>query len=300
MNFIQEIKTTLKVIGLLLFTVATSFNSYSQEVDDDEELDLLIDDLFFNDTEFVDEILESLTTYNYIYTTVSYNSNTFFSGRDSGIDQFNIIPQISYYHSSGFNMSVSGIYYSEFDPNWDFTNVSLGYSNYIDKKKTFLYNLGYSKYFFSDASDTFTNFIDAGLGYKNEKRTFGTKVSASYLFGTDQSFQFVSSTYGSFTLSKGNAYLIKLKPRLNILLAQQTITLERFVGVLGTLPQLETFNFDVFDLLNVQFSIPLSISTSSWDFELGYHINLPNAVATETDLNTTSYLSLSVGYLFGL
>lgn len=300
MHIFKGITSILKKIGLLLFTVATSFCSYSQETNTDDELDALIDDLFFNDVAFMDEVLASLNTYNYIYSSVSYNSNTYFSGRDSGIDQLNVIPQMSYYHSSGFNASVSGIYYSEFTPHWDFTNIAVGYSSYIDKKQQFSYNVGYSRFFFSDHSDTFTNFLDVGLGYRNKKQVFGSKIAASYLFGSDQSFQFISSTYGNITLTRQESFVLKLKPRLNFIVAQQTISLEKIIPIAGQSPTVTTFNFNVFDLLNTQLSFPVSLTTTSWDFELAYTLNIPKAVAIESNLGTTGYASISIGYLFDL
>ncbi len=286
-------------LGLLLFTVAIPFYSYSQETTNEDDLDALIDDLFFSDATFIDEVLTSLQTYNYLYTSVSYNSRTFFSGRDSGINQFNTIPQVAYYHSSGFSASISGIYYSEFTPHWDFTNVAIGYSDYIDSKRRFLYHLGYSRFFFNDGANTFTNSLDASIGYSNKTQTFGTKLSTSYLFGTDQSFQMLFSTYRNITLTRQNNFVLKLKPRINFIVAQQTISLDKEI-LIGGNPLIQTFNFDVFDLLNTQLSLPLSFTTTSWDFELAYTLNIPKPVATESNLGTTNYLSFSVGYLFDL
>lgn len=294
----QEIKKAIKVFGLLLFTMATSFCSYAQEKNDDE-IDGLLDELFFNDQQFFDELIESDFTYNFLYTSVSYNSNTYFSGRDSGTDQFNLIPQISYYHSSGFNASFSGIYYENFAPSWDFTSVSAGYFNTLGKKKIVNYNLGYTKYFYSDGYDGFTNSLDVSLGIRNKKRTIGTNLSASYLFGTDQSYQFVSSSFFNLTLKRTNNFALRLRPKLNFIIAKQNVTISRIV-TLANRTVLRTFNFDVFDLLNTQINIPLSLSFKSWDFELGYNLNLPNTLEYESDLNNTSYFNLSVGYLFDL
>ena len=106
----QEIKTTIKIHGLLLLSIATSFCTYAQENNEDE-IDGLLEELFFSDQQFLDELIESDFSYNFLYTSVSFNNNTFFSGRDAGINQFNMVPQVSYYHSSGFNASISGIYY---------------------------------------------------------------------------------------------------------------------------------------------------------------------------------------------
>jgi len=292
-------KQKLRALWLLLFTVATSVNLYSQVLNEDDELDVLLDELFFNEQQFIDDILDSFNTYNFIYTNVSFNSNTFFSGRDSGIDQFNLIPQISYYSSNGFNMSVSGIYYETFTPNWDFTNVYLGYYHTIGEKKLFNYNIGYTRYFYSDGWDTFTNSIDFSIGLKNKKRTISTKLSASYLFGKDESLQIISSTYGNVTITKEKNFVLKFRPQINFIIAQQTIALEQ----LNTLDGITTTEFvynDIFDLLNTQVNLPISLVTKSWDFELGYNINFPSAVATESNLKTTGFFSFSVGYLINL
>ena len=294
----QEIKITLKVFGLLLFTIATSFCSYAQEKDEDD-IDVLLDDLFFSDQQFLDELIESDLSYNFLYTSISYNNNTYFSGRDSGTDQFNIIPQISYYHSSGFNASISGIYYQEFLPNWDFTSLSLGYFKAIGKNKNLVYNLGYTKYLYTDDYDGFTNSLDVSLGMRNKKRTLGTTISASYLFGTDESYQLISNSFANFTLKRTSNYALRLRPNISFIIAKQSLAIERVV-IVDRKRVIETINYNVFDLLNTQLRIPLSLSTNSWDFELGYNLNFPNAVFKETNLEPTSFFSLSIGYLFDL
>jgi hypothetical protein len=294
----QRFTTTLKVFGLLLFTMATSFCSYGQE-DNLDDIDGLLDELFFNDQQFLDELIESDFSYNFIYTSVSYNNNTYFSGRDVGTNQFNVIPQVSYYHSSGFNASISGIYYQEFSPNWDFTSLSLGYFNTLGEQKMFVYNLGYTKYFYSDGYDGFTNSIDLSFGVKNKKRNFGTTISASYVFGTDESYQVVSNTFVNFTLKRISNFAVRLRPAFNFIIAKQSLATEKIIFI-DHQRILETVNFNIFDILNTQINIPISVSTKSWDFEFGYHLNFPNAVLKEKNLPTTSFFSLSLGYLFDL
>ncbi|MGY8938916.1 MAG: hypothetical protein ACKVK4_02960 [Flavobacteriales bacterium] len=294
----QRFTTTLKVFGLLLFTMATSFCSYGQE-DNLDDIDGLLDELFFNDQQFLDELIESDFSYNFIYTSVSYNNNTYFSGRDVGTNQFNIIPQVSYYHSSGFNASISGIYYQEFSPNWDFTSLSLGYFNTLGEQKMFVYNLGYTKYFYTDGYDGFTNSIDLSFGVRNKKRNFGTTISASYVFGTDVSYQVVSNTFVNFTLKRISNFAVRLRPAFNFIIAKQSLATEKIIFI-DHQRILETVNFNIFDILNTQINIPISVSTKSWDFEFGYHLNFPNAVLKEKNLPTTSFFSLSLGYLFDL
>ncbi|WP_439130641.1 hypothetical protein [Polaribacter sp.] len=298
----QKLKTTFKLLGLLLFSVATSFCSFAQEnsTDNLDDIDGLIDELFFDDQQFLDELLESSFSYNFLYTSVSYNSNTFFSGRDSGTDQFNMIPQVSYYHSSGFNASISGIYYQEFAPAWDFTSVSLGYFNTFGKNDSFVYNLGYTKFFYTDDFDDFTNSIDINFGIRNKNRTLGTTIAASYLFGSDESYQIVSNSFVNLTLKRTSNFAIRFRPNINFIIADQTITfIKPFRDPEGFIKP-TTFTLNVFDLLNTQISVPLSITTNSWDFELGYNLNIPKALPNETVLTTTGFFNLSVGYMFDL
>ncbi|NNK83704.1 MAG: hypothetical protein HKO92_11325 [Flavobacteriaceae bacterium] len=282
---------------LLLFLVATTFHINAQELEKDE-IDILLDDLFFNEQELVEDILNSFNTYNFLYSNISFNNNTFFSGRESGVNQFNIVPQLSYYSSSGFNVSVSGIYYETFNPNWDFTNISLGYYKAIGKEKLFHYNVGYTRYFYSNGWDTFTNSTDLSLGIRNKNKSLGTKFSVSYLFGKDQSFQIVSSSYANASLSRTKNYVLKFRPQISFLIAQQTIALAQLP--LDTNLDLEYEYNDIFDLLNTQLNLPISLSTKSWDFELGYNINFPSPVESESNLDITSFFNLSIGYLIDL
>ena len=294
----QKVKKQLQFYGLLLFSIATSFCSYAQE-ENLEDIDGLIDELFFYDQQFLDELIEGGLTYNFLYTSVSYNTNTFFSGRDSGTDQFNIIPQVSYYHSSGFNASISGIYYQNFAPAWDFTSVSVGYFNTIGKQKNFNYNLGYTHFFYSDDFDDFTNSIDLSVGIRNIKRTLGTTLAASYLFGTDTSLQLVSNSFLNINLKRTSNLALRFRPNISFIIADQTYTFSSLIrSPLG--PRIVTVVQEVFDLLNTQLSFPLSLSTKSWDFEVGYHLNLPNAVSNESNLSNTNFFSFSVGYLLDL
>ena len=297
-NLFQKIHNTKRVFGLLLFLMATSFSLHAQEKDL-EELDILIDELFFNDQVFLEELLESDFSYHFIYTSLSYNTNTYFSGRDSGTDQFNVVPQFSYYNSSGFNATVSGVYYQNFDPSWDFTSVSLGYFNTLGKHKKLLYNLGYTKYFYTDGFEDFSNSLDLSVEIRNKKRTLGTSVAASYLFGSDSSYQIVSRTFANVILKRTSRVALRFSPNINFIIAKQTLAFSKIAFSNGA-TEIETFSYDIFDLRNTQSSGPCSLTTNSWDVELGYTLNFPNAIAYEQDLKTTGFFSFSLGYMFDL
>ena len=283
-------------MGLLLLMAATSFSAFAQEKRSDEEIDMLLDDLFFSEEQLIDDILMSLNQDPFIYTSITFNSNSYFSGRDSGIDQFNLYPQVSYYHPSGFSFSLTGLFYEKFDPSWDFTSVSAGYYHTIDKKENLYFNLGYAHYFYSDGSDIFTNSADLSIGLRSGNRKLGTSITASYLFGTDEALQLVSSTYGRITLVKGKSASLKFNPRLNFTIAKQTIALED----LNSQTEVQFINYNVFGLLNTQLNLPLSLVSKSWNLDIGYNINFPTPVATETNLKNTSYFNISLGYLIDL
>jgi len=290
--------SVLKLIGLLLATVATNFNLYSQEPEEDE-LDLLLDELFFSDQSLLEDILDSFVVTNSIYANVAYSSNTYFYGRDSGTDQFNIVPQISYYHPSGFNISISGLYYETYNPNWDFTNVSLAYYSTIGKKELLNFNLGYTRFFYSDNYDAFNNSFDLNIGLRNRSRTLGTSISASYLFGTDKSLQITSNSYGKVYLLKRNKYSIKLRPEISFNVINQSVSYQRLRFENGEI-YIQTLTKDIFDLVNTQVSLPLSFSSKSWDFEIGYSLNFPNAVVADRKIDPTSFFNLSIGYFINL
>ncbi|MBT8178971.1 MAG: hypothetical protein HKP60_07625 [Eudoraea sp.] len=294
MKHTSKLLKQLRITGLLLFTAATSCYTYAQETRTDDEIDLLLDELFFSEEQLIDDLLASLNKNHFLYSSFTLNSNTYFSGRDSGIDQFNFYPQLTYYHPSGFNMSLSGLYYENFDPNWDFTNVSLGYFQNIDEKEQFYFNAGYTRYFFSDGSDFFTNSVDLSLGVRNKNKTFGTALYTSYLFGSDNALQMIFSTYGRLTLLKAKAFQLKFRPQANFLVAQQTIALQELNS---QSQQTELVNYDVFALLNTQLNLPISLVSKSWNVDVGYSINFPRAVATETDLKTNGFFTISLGYL---
>lgn len=296
MNY-PRFKKQWNLLKLLLFTIATSFVSYGQETNEDQEIDSLLDELFFSDQQLVDDLLNSINEYSFIYSSVTYSSNTFFAGRDTGVDQLNITPQISYFHSSGFNASVTSVYFEKQNPNWDFVSVTAGYGNTIGKSKNLHYNIGYSRFFFSDGFDDFNNSIDAFFGVRNTNRTVGAVFAGSYLFGSEQSVQLSARIYGNLALDRGSDYAIKFRPQMNFLIAEQAIffPLPPRPGI----PPGFGIN-EEFTLLNTQLSIPISYTTSSWDIEVGWNLNLPSPISREGNLDSTNFFTITLGYLFDL
>lgn len=287
-----------KYITLLLWLSGLTF-THAQEPTKEKEIDDLIEELFMED-EVINELTASFKNFQFLYISATYNSDTYFSGRDIGIDQYNMTPQITYANSNGIFAGLSGIYYSEFVPNWDVTMAMVGYGKNIGKKKLFKYSVSYSKYFYADdINNIYTNTFSVGIGVRNKKRNIGTQISASYLFGEEQSFEIASRSFVDFNLLKTNKTSLKFKPQLNIIAGKQTIELARIYNQGGQLLTESTEN-DVFDLINTQINLPLIFSTNSFDFEAGYNINFPNALGDESNLKNTGFFSFSIGYLIDL
>ena len=100
-------------------------------------------------------------------------------------------------------------------------------------------------------------------------------------------------------LTKHKNFVLKFGPQFNFILAQQTIALEQ-LNMQGDTPTTEIIYNNIFDLLNAQLNLPLTLSTKSWDIELDYNMHFPSAIGTETDLKTTSFFNISIGNLFDL
>lgn len=265
----------------------------------EKEVDEIIDELF-NEGEVLDELMASISNFQLLYLSFDYNSDTYFSGRDIEIDQYNIRPQISYMHSKGFFTSVSGVYYSEFEPSWDFTTVTLGFGKSIGKNKTLRYYTAYSRYFYSgDVANPYTNTLNIGLSIRNKKRTLGTQLSVGYLFGEDQSMQVASRTYLALDLYKTKKTRLQLRPELNVIAGKQTIELAQTYVQQQQLVTSYIEN-DIFDLINTQINLPLQFRSKSFDLELGYNINFPSPIGDEDDLKTTGFINFSVGYMIDL
>ncbi|MEY4964127.1 MAG: hypothetical protein RLZZ323_1446 [Bacteroidota bacterium] len=288
----------MKKYFTLLFCFSVVFIASSQELSD-KETDDVIDSLFENN-KTLNEVLDSFTKYQFLYLSMNYNDKTYFSGRDIGVSQFSITPKISYLHYSGLSATVSGAYYNKFDPKWDLSTVNIGYGKSLGINNIFRYYTSYTRYFYNNGvSNSFENDITLGFGVKNKKKTLGTQLSGSYLFGKDHAFQLASTTYALFRLVKNPQYRLDFRPQFSIISGYQTVELSR------TYIQNERIVTDyttnkIFSLINKQLNLPLQFNGNSFDFELGYNLNFPSPTGTETGLKNTSFFNFSVAYLFDL
>ena len=294
----------------LLFSILGILNiliGYSQEIptktklnDVDEIIDELLEEQSFND------LLVSLTNLQFLYISVNYNSDTYFSGREIDIDQFNLSPQISYMHSKGFYASVSSTIYSEFEPNWDVTTGTIGYGKSFGKGKIFRYSGSFSGYLYSNnnVEGLYKGSANVGIGIQNIKRTIGTQLSGSYYFGSESTYQIVSRSYVSLNLLKAKKVNLKFRPQLNFITGTQLVDIGASSQIdlldLESDPSAINLASNSYSLINTQLNFPIRCNINSFDLEIGYNVNFPSAIKGETDLNNTNFFNLGVSYLIDL
>lgn len=290
----------MKKLFLLAVLCTFTLKTYAQKTSSKEqETDEIIDEFLEKNQNF-DELLKSMSKFQFLYLSMNYNNKTYFSGRDIGVNQYNLTPKISYMHSSGIYTSVSGIYYSEFDPNWDLTTATLGFGKDIGKPKKLRFNTSYSRYFYNNNLDNaYSNVLNTAIAFRNKKRNFSSQLSFSYLFGNQNGVQIASANYALLNLYKNKNTQLSLKPQLSIVAGNQTIELARTYFFNG-FPVTVYSTDSTFDLINTQINFPLNLNYKSFDFELGYNLNFPNALKGETSLKNTSYFNFSMAYLINL
>ena len=315
----------LKLINLTFFFLIFPA-IYSQQKTEVEEIDLLIEELFFSQQELGELLNENKISL--IYSSINYNSNTFYSGRSIGVNQFNLSPQISYLNSNGLTISLSGIYLDQFDPAWDLTTISIGYSKWINKKNTLSLNTNFSNYFYSyDQNDIYSRSVSLGMSYQSFNDKLFLNTSAGIFFDGSNLFQIASNFYYSFNLIKKRVKIKeqnkrsqvwkvnvngKQKPR-RILTDKLTLDFKPMVSFYFNSETIDTeyspsffINQNIsadqnyFGLINTQIKLPIEFNLKNIDLEFSYYINIPVPIGDENNLPNTSFFGISIGYLFDL
>ena len=315
---------TCKLINLTFFILIFPA-IYSQQKTEAEEIDSLIEELFFSQQDLGELLNENKISL--IYSSIYYNSNTFYSGRSIGVNQFNISPQISYLNSNGLTVGLSGIYLDQFESPWDLTTISLGYSKWINKKNTISLNTSFSNYFYSyDKNDIYSRSVSLGMSYQSFNDNLFLNTSAGFFFDGSNLFQLASNLYYSFNLIKKRekikeqkrSQVLKLNvnskqksrrilsdkltlyfnPMVSFYFNSETIDTEFSPSFF--INQNSSANQNYFGLINTQIKLPFEFSLNNIDLELSYYINVPKPIGDENNLPNTSFFGISIGYLFDL
>ncbi len=274
---------------ILLVLIVNVWQVQAQEA----SLDSLIDVILSEDDWL--SLPDSGKRYHFIYANVDYGNRTIYAGRDLGIDQVNLTGQLFYFHPSGLNFGIGGIWYSEIEPHYNATIASVGYRQSLSKDKKFSLRGSYDRYFTSksDSAEDYSidNGFNASLSYYS--RAFSSRLGGSLLTGTETIPQVTWEAAGHITLYKFGLFNdITLDPSLLFFFSTQTIEISGSGS--GNRP---TGTKETFGLMNTHVKLPITLTVGDFDLELGYNIHFPKDDPAEAESNkvTTSF-NISLGY----
>ncbi|MDY7393922.1 hypothetical protein UMM65_01575 [Aureibaculum sp. 2210JD6-5] len=295
-----------RILVVLAFIFINQLLFSQEDPEVDKEIDEIIDNLITLDDAYLIDLINEVNNYKIIIASLDFNDKTYFLGRDLGINQFSISPQLMYKNSNGIYAGVAGAYYDKFDPKWDLTILTAGYGKFFGKHKNLKGELGYSRYIFSDTdSNDFENSIDGSFSIRNKNDYYGSIIDASYLFGKRTGFQTNIAVYGTiklFDLGTTSDAEFVLVPNVSFLLASENIDTSRIDRLGIDLPYINRVvnSFEKFSLRNVQLNLPIQLDYDNFLLELGYNFNFPSSFEFEREVKNTSFFNLGFTYFFDL
>lgn len=295
-------KKEVLFVLIIQFFALSLFAQENQE--SEKEVDAIIEELLFSDSENLLEYIEQLNKYQVLITSVGFNNKTYFLGRDLGLNQYNVSSQIFYEHYNGIFIGISGVLYSEFNPKWDLTTLTGGYRNDFGKHKNFSYELSYNRYIFSNSnSNDFENSLDLSLSAETKDNSFGVSADVAYFFGGKQGFQNSFDIYGNLDLFKLNDNaIVTFNPLLTFQLGSENIDTSRIDDLAINFPFLNRVvsSFEKYALRNIQLQLPINLDVNNLQIEAGYNFNFPKALEFERNLNNSSFFNLRLSYIIDL
>jgi hypothetical protein len=285
-------------ILLLSLSLLIGKNAFSQE--QESKLDSVLDAILFEDEDLLNMLYQDVN-YQFLYTRISYNSKSLYAGRSVGADQFDMTAQVHYFHSSGFNIGLAGVAYSDFHPKYNTTILTIGYFHKFKKPDALSFRTSFSRYFFEQVDSVEQSSFNSSLNFGSSftKKHFGSSTNVSFLVGDDVSTQIDLSAWGSFKLLKfGESNKLLFEPELSVYFGNQTVIYGQF-GVDGTTWYLNQRS-DVFGLMNTELAIPLTLSLGGFDLDAGYYVDFPRALGLEPKMDPVGWLGISLSYMFDL
>ena len=285
---------TLLLLILLGFCIP---DLLSQE----EALDSLLEVILFEDEEMVSQ-LRGKKDYQFLYIRTHFENESYFSGRDIGIEQQNYSAQLSYFHSKGLSAGVGSIWYSQFDPKLYATSVMVAYSGKFGKNNDYRYRSSYNRYFFSKMDSVSLHVFNNAfaVGATVDKGFIGTRLDLALLTGEETAAQVSWDLFTDITLIRlGTFDRIKFEPEISFFFGKEIIAYSELGGPAQN-QDYQTVEDSDFGLLNMAIRFPLTIDYKNIDLEIGYNINLPHSMLSDMELPMTTYFNVSLGYIFSL
>ncbi|MFY9151903.1 MAG: hypothetical protein WAO52_07815 [Prolixibacteraceae bacterium] len=297
------------LISTILIFVFCSINLIAQknEITDklrESRIDSLLDVIVFDEqAKSPSTVLK--TRYQFLYVRTSYSSNTYFAGREIGENQYNQSGQVFYLNSNGIYAGVAGTWYSQLDPGYRTTVLSLGYGKSLKNMKFLRYRFS-SDYFLyhndnPDFEPLYSGAINAGLTLKS--KNLGTRGGVSFLIGKEFGTQATWNVYSYINLVKLGKYdKIRLGPEASLYFGSESVEYQLNEVLIDTLTNTSYTSYykNEFGLLNIQIELPLSINYKSFDLEAAWIYNFPQTMNKGKSYPENWFFRISLGYIFKL
>ena len=272
---------------ILFVCCSTQSLAQNQESEKPSGINELLDELFVVDTLAVLQAYEDIKG-GFLYASISFDEQAYFSGRDFDIDQFGLTPSLTYLSSGGTYLFAGGSFYSELDPAWDLLALGAGQFWSLGTIKQWSISANYTHSFLSEDSEGLnTHRLSSSVSYKINPLQFN--VAVGYLFGDEPNYYLSVSMNYEATLAQIGPFELTFEPNLYILFSQQNL-----------IEQVSFFRFTqstVFDRVNSQLALPFTFDNNSLDITLSYNRNFPNNLFEDEDLSSSGYFSISLGWL---
>ena len=170
-------------------SLAEQFLALEQEIDSLSIFNLIDSALFLN------------TARSEMSLRLGFTSSVTSAGRDYNINQVGYTTGLSYFHSSGAYLDLSGYWNSDVDPVYNPTILSGGYLGSFANKWN--YSFDYEHWFYNpkDSSENpLTNSLSSSLTYNFSKLSLSGDYS--YLFGKETAHRIIGTLSGTLELGK--------------------------------------------------------------------------------------------------
>ena len=279
-------------IAVLLLLMFNSHLTPAQTSNSEETnyIDEILNEFFVVDTIAVLQAYDALKS-GFLYASVSYDDQAYFSGRDFDIDQYGLTPSLTYLNSMSIYLFAGGSYYSAVDPAWDMFMLGAGRFWSIGKQKKWSISAGYTHSFIDDNSEELNKHrLSSSVSIREQP--FQLSLAGGLLFGADPSYYLSASASFDFSIVQINNIELTFEPSFYMLFSQQSI-----VEQVSFFRSAES---TVFDRINSQLELPLVFDNDSIDLTFSYTLNFPNNIFADEDLASSGFFSLSLGWLIPL
>ncbi|MBC8110581.1 MAG: hypothetical protein H7Y04_05925 [Verrucomicrobia bacterium] len=206
-----------KFIFAYLICITLVLPVFSQNPDEFKIEDLLAADSTQNDELTSDLVLR-----------FDYSSKTLTAGRDFGVQQYALSPSLTYFHKSGLALGVTGNWYSESDPKYSMTDLSISYTNAFGFAQSWLYSISYDRFLFNPDSEGLLKNV-AGLYTNYDFGFFNIGLSYSLLFSGEETAHRINPAIAGYFVIKEAGFIDKITfaPSISATIATSNIPFSR-------------------------------------------------------------------------